>query len=117
MTMSEERDDVHEVTSPLVLVVRRQWNDWRQATYRLEDFTGAHWATVSGGVKTPAPQPFIHGYVWCNAMLYGELDHSCTHRAGPHHIKVCVVKKDNMPTVFAELLGKVGPKPVKKKAR
>lgn len=101
----------------LVVVVRRQWNDYRQATYRLEDFSGARWDTVSGGVQATATQPFIHGYVWCDAMIDGSLGHSCQHGAGPHHIKVCVVKKDNAAAVYAKLLEVAGPKPVKQKAR
>jgi hypothetical protein len=47
---------------PTVLV-RRQWNDDRFATYRLSDVEELHWSRVSGGVRAPAPQPFVHGYV------------------------------------------------------
>jgi hypothetical protein len=38
---------------------------------------------------------FLHAYVWCDKMIGGELAHSCQHGAGPHDIKVCIVKKDN----------------------
>ena len=30
--------------------VRRQWNDWRFAEYRITDISGMHWDNVSGGV-------------------------------------------------------------------
>lgn len=90
--------------------VRRQWNDYRRARYRLEDVQGFHWDTVSGGVGAPAPQPFVHAYVWCNGMQEGELAHSCAHGAGPHRIKVCIVRKDNNPQAFAQILETVGPK-------
>jgi hypothetical protein len=33
--------------------------------------------------------------VWCDAMVSGELAHSCRHGAGPHQIKMCVTKKGN----------------------
>jgi hypothetical protein len=57
-----------------------------------------------------APQPFIHGYVWCTD-LDGEIAHSCRHGSGPHRIKVCVVKKDNSKEVWKILEAAVGPKP------
>ncbi len=91
--------------------VRRQWNDWRDAEYRLSDISGLHWSRISGGVNAPAPQPFIHGYVLCDQMLGGELAHSCRHGSGPHEIKVCIVKKMNKPAVFKQLQQIAGPKP------
>jgi hypothetical protein len=33
-----------------IVLIRRQWNDWRDARYR-----GLHWTSVSGGVNAPAP--------------------------------------------------------------
>lgn len=86
--------------------VRRQWNDWRHAEYRLADVEGPHWDDMSGGVNASAPRAFLHCYVWCNAMLQGELAHSCSHGKGPHRIKVCVTKGDNDKAVFAELAAK-----------
>ena len=68
------------------VVVRRQWNSMEHATYRLENLTGVRWDTVSGGVRAPASQPFLHGYVQCDAMLEGDLAHSCQHGSGPHNV-------------------------------
>jgi hypothetical protein len=79
----------------VIVTVRRQWNDWREATYRLSDIRGLHWTNLSGGVNAAAPKAFIHGYVWCDRMIAGELAHSCEHGKGPHEIKVCLVKKAN----------------------
>lgn len=93
-----------------VVYIRRQWNDWRIAQVLLSQLSGLGWDTVSGGVQAPAPQPFIHGYVWCTDVI-GDIAHSCTHGPPPHSIKVCVVKKDNAPAVFRRLLDIVGPKP------
>jgi len=53
-----------------------------------------------------APREFIHGYVFCDDMVAGELAHSCRHGNGPHRIKVCVVKKDNA-AVFDRILAMV----------
>jgi hypothetical protein len=95
----------------MFVVVRRQWDSWRQAKYRLADLGGAHWGQMSGGVGKRAPQPFIHGYVSCEGMVEGELDHSCMHGEGPHSIKVCIVRKDNDKATYSQLLEQVGPKP------
>jgi hypothetical protein len=61
----------------------------------LRDIEGLHWTDVSGGVNARAPRALIHGYVWCNGMIDGELAHSCQHGEGPHRVLVCVVKKAN----------------------
>lgn len=76
-------------TGPLV-EVRRQWNDWRVAVYRLSDIDGPHWDSVSGGVNARAPREFLHAYVRCDGMISGEISHSCRHGRGPHNIKVCI---------------------------
>lgn len=96
----------------LYVWVRRQWNAVYQAKYRLCDLSGVRWDTISGGAMTTAPQPFIHGYVWCNAMLEGELNYSCVHGDGPQHIKVCVVQRDNTPAIVALLKAQAGPRPM-----
>jgi hypothetical protein len=94
----------------LLIGVRRQWNDYRIAWYRLSDISELHWDNLSGGVYAPAPQPFVHGYVWCDGKISGELAHSCRHGEGPHSIKVCLTKKGNEES-WAEVLKIVGPKP------
>jgi ribosomal protein L31E len=78
-----------------VVWVRRQWNDWRHAQYRLSDISGLHWDDMSGGVQARAPRMFLHGYVLCDGMVSGELAHSCRHGPPPHKVKVCIVKKGN----------------------
>ena len=95
-----------------VVYIRRQWDDWRIASVPLGALSGLAWDDVSGGVYSKAPQPFIHGYVRCSDVV-GDIAHSCQHGPGPHRIKVCIVKKDNDPEVFARLLKIVGPKPKK----
>lgn len=93
---------------PLV-EVRRQWNDWRIATYRVSDVWGLHWSGESGGVRARSPRYFLHGYVLCNGMVGGELAHSCRHGPPPHEIKVCILERGN-EKVFARLL-ELAPKP------
>ena len=94
-----------------VVLVRRQWNDWRTAEYRLSDVEGVHWSRVSGGVGALAPQPFMNGYVRCDQTLGGELAHSRTHGPCPHSIKVCIVKKDNTSGIIQQLERLAGHKP------
>jgi hypothetical protein len=94
-----------------IVTIRRAWSDQLCATVRLSSLTGLRWDISSGGVRAPTPQPFVHGYVWCDSLLDGELSHSCQHGPPPHPIKVCVVKKDNDPAVFRQILTIVGPKP------
>ncbi|NQU77368.1 hypothetical protein HQ544_01585 [Candidatus Falkowbacteria bacterium] len=94
-----------------IVHIRRQWNDWKIGGVELMKIENLHWDTISGGVHAASPQPFIHGYVWCNDIIKGEIAHSCEHGTGPHNIKVCIVKKDNSPEIFKKLLEITGPKP------
>jgi hypothetical protein len=89
-----------------IVEVRRQWNDYLIARYRLVDVWNLPWDWISGGIGVPTPRRFIHGYVRCNEMLDGELSHSCQHGPPPHEIKVCITKKGNervWPQVLAKL--------------
>ena len=78
-----------------IVQVRRQWNDYRIASYRLSQIGGLRWSQYSGGVNAVAPRPFVHGYVLCTEMVDGELAHSCAHGRPPHEILVCMTKKGN----------------------
>jgi hypothetical protein len=55
----------------MLVRVRRQYNDWRVATYRLEDVSGLHWDEVSGGVRAKANRSYLFGYVLCDAAVRG----------------------------------------------
>jgi hypothetical protein len=94
--------------------VRRDWNDHRIGTVKWSELRDPRWDTISGGEQNPTPQPFIHGYVWCN-LVQGNIAHSCAHGPGPHNIKVCLVKKDNSREVWSRLSAIVGPKPGKRR--
>jgi hypothetical protein len=92
----EERDAAAVAAEPGPVVwVRRQWNDWRHAAYRMADLDGLHWSNMSGGIQQRANRDYLHAYVWCDGMIAGELAHSCRHGQGPHRIKVCITKVDN----------------------
>ena len=106
-TLKDEKPDADD---PLI-VIRRQWNDWRKATVRLNAIDGVKWDTISGGIQAPTPQPFIHGYILPDAIVDGELAYSGRHQY--NKIKVCVVKSDNDLEIFAKLVEIAGPKPVR----
>lgn len=93
------------------VTVRRRWNDWQTATYRLEDLRGSHWQFVGGGLISVRPQPFLHGYVQCDDLLAGTLHHEPGLGPCPHHLKVCVLEKDNDPELFHWLGLEAGAKP------
>jgi hypothetical protein len=85
------------------VVVRRRFNDYNAAEYRLEDIGTLQWSNVSGGVQTRANREYLCGYVWCNRAVAGEVSHSGAHGDCPHRIKVCILKKDNKE-VYARVL-------------
>jgi hypothetical protein len=85
------------------VVVRRQWNSHGTGTVEESSLSEIHWSEYSGGVRARSPRPFLHAYMSCDALLAGEIEHSCRHGEGPHRIKVCMVKKDNDPNVFKRL--------------
>ena len=66
----------------------------------LRSLRNVAWSEVSGGIKARTSRPFLHGYIYCNEIISGDLSHSCLHGPGPHSIKVCIVKKDNTKAVF-----------------
>jgi hypothetical protein len=84
--------DLSEATQ---VVVRRDYNASKSATYFLDDLEGWHWSDVSGGRQNKAPQKFLYAYAWCSDLIDGDLNHSCQHGEGPHHVKVCITRTDN----------------------
>ena len=91
-----------------MLWVRREWDDYRIGRVKLSNFFHAHWDDTSGGYRAQAPRLYIHGYIRCDCLEDGEVGHSCKHGPPPHPIKVCVVKKDNDPAVYALVLKQAG---------
>ncbi len=78
-----------------IVWVRRQFNSRKHAAYRLAEVSEWHWSNMSGGIVRRANRHYLHGYVWCDAMIAGKLAHTCQHGPPPHRIKVCVTKKGN----------------------
>jgi hypothetical protein len=86
------------------VVVRRRCDDRQRARYRIEDIANLHLRDIgAAGARRVA----LYGYVWCDAMLEGELAHQCARGDGAHQIRVCVLEKDNASGVYAELMGRI----------
>ena len=88
--------------------VRRDWDDRGLGRVRWPDLHDPRWDTMSGGAQVENPLPLIHAYVWCDKVR-GRIGHSCAHGAGPHNIKVCMLREDTPRRVWGRLLALVGP--------
>ena len=88
-----------------LVYVRRQPNDYRTAAYRVEDVKGFQFDCITGGINVNLPSGALCGYVWCDAMVEGELAHSCRHGPPPHRIKIVIPKVCNDPKLWAKLAG------------
>jgi hypothetical protein len=69
---------MHQINGSTV-VVRRRCDDKKRATYRVQDVSELHMQEVNG---TAAKRSELHGYVWCDALLQGELAHECAPGSG-----------------------------------
>jgi hypothetical protein len=95
---------MHQINGSTVMV-RRRCGDKQRAIYRVEDIAELHMQEVNGAV---AKHSELHGYVWCDALLQGELAHECARGSGAHRIKVCVLQKDNSPVIYQQMLDRIG---------
>lgn len=94
-TKEDRRRDALAAEPGPIVWVRRQFSSRKHAAYRLADVDGWHWSNMSGGIMRRANRYYLHGYVWCDAMIAGVIGHTCKHGPPPHRIKVCVTKKGN----------------------
>jgi len=88
--------------------VRRDWNDRGLGRVRWVDLHAPRWDAISGGAQVENPLPLLHAYVWCDKVR-GNIGHFCAHGAGPHSIKVCMLREDNSRRIWGRLLELVGP--------
>jgi hypothetical protein len=82
----------------MLITVRAEWKGWRQAEVRMLDVEDLHWFQPDR-----APHAFVHGYVLCTQLATGAIPHDCGRSAPPHRLLICVLKRDCLPTAFAEL--------------
>lgn len=103
--------------SELLITVRREPQDYRNATYRLDDLKEPHWSdhcnNTEGRFRGRFNDDYICGYVQCDGALEGGVAHTGNHGPCPHRIKVCVIKKYTDKAAYKALLEIVGEKPQK----
>jgi len=91
------------VVNTTVVRVRRHWNDSLQATVERECIAGLHISETPGGEHAGSLRFVVTGYVWCDALIKGNLSHTCQQDDGPHRIKVVMLAEDNLKSVMREL--------------
>jgi hypothetical protein len=84
--------------SDALVVVQRDWMDWRTAMVRLTDLEDIHWSQPSG-----APRPLVHASVCCDKVISGEIPHECHLTPRPHSLVICVLKSHTSRCIFEEL--------------
>lgn len=99
------------VTDDDLVSVRRAWNSGEIAQVYVGDVSSPLWDIIGGGTKETPPEAFIYGYIMCDTIVSGGVAHSCLHGTGPHSIKVCILRRDNLPRIYNHFLNLVGPKP------
>jgi len=90
-------------TDDTLVCVQREWNAWQTTEVRLSDLYGLHWFQPDH-----APRPLVHGYVSCASYGAAALPHNCERTAGPHALRVCVLKRHSAPSVYAEIARRAG---------
>jgi hypothetical protein len=82
-----------------IIRVQAEWSAWESAEIRIDDLEDIHWLRPPG-----APQALLHGYVWCASIVNGAIPHECRLHDAPHWLRVCVLKKHVVPSVYVELV-------------
>ncbi len=105
--MTKDKAKATELDPEETVVVRRHWNAWMTATVKLKHLQNLHWDDTSGGVNVRSPHVMMYGYIYCDQIVSGELNHSCAHGPGPHRIKVVVVQVDNPKPLIKRLKAQI----------
>lgn len=70
------------------------------------------WSMFSGGTQEYTGLWGLYGYIYCDQILEGEIEHNGIHGPCPHYIKICIQKCDNDIEVYNFLAQKAGTKPM-----
>jgi hypothetical protein len=82
----------------ILIRVQSDWKSPRGAMVRLGDLREVHWDQTGD-----APRRLVHGYIACSQIVTGYLPHACCDESAPHRLRVCVLKRHNLPMVYEEL--------------
>jgi hypothetical protein len=81
-----------------VIRVQREWNAWRTAEVSIDDLEDIHWRQPAG-----APHPLLHAYVPRARIAERDIPHDFPGTPEPHRMRVCVLKRHLVPSVYAEI--------------
>jgi len=87
-----------------LVTVRRRWNDpgsSRAPRSALRELTIRN---DPGGVCGLFERPFLHARVWCDHLVGEQNLHRCEPATAPHELEICILERDNLPEIYAELL-------------
>lgn len=87
-----------QAVDPAFVRVHAEWDGWQSAEVRLEDLHHIQWLQPAR-----AHRAFLHGYVSCARIVAGDIPHNCGATTGPHTVLVCVLKSQNIPSLFAKI--------------
>ena len=87
---------MHATKEPLISI-QREWNGWRTAQVPLSALESVHWFRPAG-----APRSLVHGYVSCEQIVAGDIDHECAGKPR-HRLLVCVLKCHTADAVYSQL--------------
>ncbi len=79
--------------------IQSDWMGWSTADIRFGDVHDPHWFHPAR-----APRVLIHAYVWCSRIIAGQVPHQCESVSAPHRLRVCILKRHTLPSVYAELV-------------
>jgi hypothetical protein len=82
-----------------VIRVHHEWNGWRSVEVPLTGLRDVHWFQPTG-----APHPLVHGFVDCTELPGGAIPHDCDVRSTPHALRVCVLKRHALSSVYDQLV-------------
>jgi hypothetical protein len=89
---------MHPDNNDVAISITAPWDHWQSAQIRLNAFGEPHWWQPTG-----APKPLLHGYVSCADIVSGTPMHACDPLSAPHRLHVCVLKRHNVPSIYAAL--------------
>lgn len=95
-----------------LLTVRRRWDDPRTAVVPLAAIESPWWTGATGGIGIRNPREYVHGFVRCDTSGDQGFPGHPQYNAGEScRLPVCVLRRENDPTLFEILVKLAGPEP------
>lgn len=82
----------------MLIRVHGEWDGWRSAEVRSGELIDVHWFQPNG-----APHRLVHAFIPCTKIVTGDIPHRCERKTLPHRLRVCVLKRHTISTVYAQL--------------